>query len=79
MLVNVGEMSEKKQENVGEMSEKQSLILKLIQSNNKISANKLAIELKVTSRTIERELKSLKDSGRIVRIGGARGGYWKLL
>lgn len=61
------------------MSEKQTRILRLIQNNNKISANKLAIELKVTSRTIERELKFLKDSGRIVRIGGARGGHWELL
>ncbi|MGL5894325.1 MAG: HTH domain-containing protein, partial [Bacteroidales bacterium] len=76
---NVGEKRVKRQIIVGEMSEKKQLILKLIENNNKISAKELAAELDVTSRTIERELQKLKEEGIIVRQGGARGGYWKII
>ena len=36
-----------------------------------------AEKLKVTTRTIEREMKKLRESGRIELVGGKRYGYWE--
>lgn len=60
------------------MSERQSKMLELMAENNTISAKQLAELLNTTDRTIEREIKKLKESGMIERIGADRGGFWKL-
>lgn len=75
----VGEMSEKTPEIVGEMSERGKRILALIAENSTISAKQLAEQLKTTDRTIEREIKKMKESKIIERIGGDRGGFWKII
>jgi predicted HTH transcriptional regulator len=73
---NVGEMSEK---NVGEkLSERQEMMLFYIKQNDIISAKELAKFLQITDRTIEREIQKLKRTGVLERIGGDRGGYWKI-
>ena len=37
----------------------------------------LAEKLEVTIRTIEREMKKLRESGRVIRVGGKRYGHWE--
>ncbi|MDR1182328.1 MAG: putative DNA binding domain-containing protein [Bacteroidales bacterium] len=83
----VGEMSEKRRRNVGEMSEKnvgeklterQKIILKYISQSNIISAKEISVLLQITDRTIEREMQKLKKMEILERIGGDRGGYWKI-
>lgn len=74
----VGEVSEKCRRNVGEVSERGRLILELIAENSTISAKQLAQQLNTTDRTVEREIKKLKESEIIERIGADRGGFWKI-
>ena len=33
----------------------------------------------VSTRTIERTLTKLQQAGRLVRVGAAKGGHWKVL
>jgi ATP-dependent DNA helicase RecG len=83
----IGEMPEKRRRNVGEMSEKnvggklterQKIILKYIAQSNIISAKEISVLLQITDRTIEREMQKLKKMEILERIGGDRGGYWKI-
>lgn len=38
----------------------------------------MAKKLNVTSRTVEREVRKLRESGRIERVGGRRFGRWEI-
>ena len=69
---NVGEI-------VGEPKDIQDRIIAAIVSDNKISAKALAEQFNVTVRTIERNIKVLRESGRLVHHGSARGGYWEVV
>ena len=51
----------------------------MLKKNGTLSALQLASMLETTERTIQRYLKQLKDSNKITRIGGAKGGYWKVM
>ena len=53
-------------------------IVKIIETNSKITANDLSKEFKVSERTIERDLKVLTDEKTIEYIGSAKDGYWKV-
>ena len=75
----VGELSENCRRIVGELSERQVKIFYSIIQNKTISAKKLSELLNTTDRTIEREIKKLKDMKIIERIGSDRGGYWKII
>lgn len=70
-------------ENVGDMSEKDSdakaSVLKIISDNNKASATGIAKAMSVTQRTVERYIKELREEGKLVRHGSARGGYWEVV
>jgi prophage maintenance system killer protein len=54
-------------------------VFSLIQKDNKITAAKLADQLNVSIVTVKRELKHLKDSGQIERIGSDKTGEWKII
>ena len=74
--IDVGEMSEK---NVGEvLTERQRIILKHIEQKNIISAKEISALLQIVDRTVEREIQKLKKMGILERVGGDRGGYWKV-
>ena len=57
------------------MSEK---ILALITINRFINAARLAREIGVASRTVERALAELRRTGKIRRVGPDKGGYWEV-
>ena len=40
--------------------------------------SEMAEKLKVTTRTIERKMKKLCESGRVIRVGGKRYGHWEV-
>ena len=69
MAVNGGEMSD----NAAKLK-----ILNLISADPKISATALARTLSLGKRTVERYIKELRDEGKLMRRGSARGGYWKI-
>jgi hypothetical protein len=75
---NVGEVSEKCRRNVGEMSDRQHKILEIIATDKTVSAQQLSELLNTTARTIEREIRKMRDMKIIERMGGDRGGFWKI-
>jgi len=63
----------------GKMSGKTSgKILDLINENNEITIPELSNRIGVTERTIERNIRKLRKEGKLKRVGGAKGGHWKL-
>ena len=64
---------------VEKTSEKTSeKIIRLIESNPEITIDELADHLGRSTRSIEMQLKKLKEAKKIVRIGPAKGGFWQL-
>lgn len=53
-------------------------IVALIQANNTITVTEMSETLGTSKRTVEREMKKLRDSKRIVREGGNRYGRWEV-
>lgn len=67
-------------ENVGEnVGDNEKQLLELLQDNPKLSATKAAKQVGLSSRQVERIIKRLKDSGKLVRHGSDRGGYWEVV
>lgn len=61
------------------LGETQQNIIKLMENNPKIAITALASELGISTTTIEKHIKTLKEQNIIQRIGGAKGGYWEIL
>lgn len=53
-------------------------IIDLILKDSEIKMSEMAEKLDVTTRTVEREMKKLRESGRVVRVGGKRYGHWEV-
>lgn len=51
----------------------------VITENPEYSAEKIAQELNITPRTVEKHQAKLKDAGVIERRGSTKAGYWKIL
>ncbi|SHJ33408.1 ATP-dependent DNA helicase RecG [Dethiosulfatibacter aminovorans DSM 17477] len=69
-------------ETVGEkfvINQLQKSILEQIKNNPKVTAEKIAGIIGVSSRTVERNIKLLKDNEYIVRVGADKGGYWEII
>lgn len=52
-------------------------IIELVASDPGMTTAAMAEKLNVTKRTVEREMKKLRETGRIERIGGKRYGRWQ--
>ena len=87
---NIGEGSVNDDENVGDVGENvgeksvndgdaKESVLNLITDNRKASASEIAKTLSVTQRTVERYIRELREEGRLIRHGSARGGYWEVI
>jgi len=61
---------------VNEVSDK---ILTLLRSNPKATAQKMALALDVTDKTIKRHLKTLREQGRLRRVGSDKAGHWEVV
>lgn len=53
-------------------------LLNLIIGNPKITRKELAESLSIPSSTVQFHIEKLKTEGRLIRVGSARGGYWKV-
>jgi len=60
------------------LTPREAEIILLIKNENSISRKRIAQKLGVGTTTVYRCIESLKDKGIIERIGGDRGGYWKI-
>ena len=55
-------------------------VLEYIKNNPQITAPKIAMELGLSTRGVEKSLRQLRDSGIIRRVGSPTfGGYWEIL
>jgi Fic family protein len=59
-------------------SENTEKILQLIKNNPKISRSELCDELKINPSAIQKHIEKLKNAKVIERIGGAKGGEWRV-
>lgn len=57
----------------------QDRLLELLKTDNKVSAKNAAAKLDMSERQIQRLLKTMKDEGKIKRIGSNRNGSWIVL
>lgn len=53
-------------------------IIELIEKKPEITMEDIAKKTDVTTRTIEREMKKLRESGRVARVNGKRYGHWEI-
>ena len=54
-------------------------IVKLIEKNKEITSIQIAERLKVSDKTIKRDMATLKEQGRLQRVGSLKSGYWEVL
>ncbi len=54
-------------------------ILEMLAGNSHITIKKMAAELGVSDRAVKKQIKGLKDEGRLRRVGPDRGGYWQIM
>jgi predicted HTH transcriptional regulator len=50
----------------------------LIKQNNKITVNEISASLGMSLSTVKRKIKTLKEQGKIYRIGSDKTGYWQI-
>ena len=53
--------------------------MELIKENPKITRNELSEKLEINPSAIQKHIQKLKSENRIERIGGDKGGYWKII
>lgn len=56
-----------------------SEIVKLIEKNKEITSIQIAERLKVSDKTIKRDMATLKEQGRLQRVGSLKSGHWEVL
>ncbi len=54
-------------------------IINLIKKDKNITILQIADLLSVSDKTIKRDITKLKNENKIVRVGGLKGGYWKVI
>ena len=58
--------------------DKNRMIIEAMQQDPKVSAVKIAILLGISSRSVEKRIKVMRENGMIRRIGPDKGGYWEV-
>jgi len=61
---------------VSEVSDK---ILMMVLANPKATAQKMALVLGVSDKTVKRHLKTLREEGRLMRVGSDKAGHWEVI
>ena len=70
-----GEDSEKNE--IYELTDTQKKMVELLRSDKQLSAKKIAEQLGLGSRSIEKNIKKLKSLGFLIRHGYPKNGYWE--
>ena len=73
--------SEKGSEKGSEKSSEKTdaLILEQLAADPGMTISELAEQLALSTRAIEKQLRNLQESGRLRRVGPAKGGHWEVL
>ena len=59
-----------------DVTERQQIILDLIVKNNRMTIPEMSLKIKVTERTIKRDIAILQKLGLLSREGGRKDGIW---
>jgi ATP-dependent DNA helicase RecG len=79
-FLNKEKVTEKVTKKVTEkVTENQKAILIILKDNPYCTTSKLSNKIGISQRKIKENIRKLKESGILERIGSARGGYWKVL
>ena len=54
-------------------------IIDIIKNNSSVTANEMADLIKISTRTVDRAIKELRDNNIIIREGSLKTGYWKII
>ena len=71
--------SERKDISSETASKSSERILNLIKNKPTISAAEIAMEIDMSSRGVEKQIKKLREAGIIKRNGADFGGYWEIV
>ena len=71
--------SERKARSSERGSETKDLIIDIIKQNPHITTAEIAMELNMSSRGVEKQIRKLRELGKIKRTGGRFGGYWEII
>ncbi|WP_308277482.1 HTH domain-containing protein, partial [Prevotella sp.] len=71
--------SETKTKSSERSSETKDLIIDIIKQDPHITAAEIAMQLNMSSRGVEKQIRKLREFGKIKRTGGRFGGYWEIL
>ena len=66
-------------DNIVKPIDKALAILNAIQQNPKVSAVEMASLLGISSRAVEKRLRSMRENDVIRRVGPDKGGYWEII
>ena len=61
------------------LDDTQNKILNLIKDNNSLTYDEISNQLNISSSTVKRKIKEMKELDIIIRVNGKRDGYWKIL
>ena len=59
--------------------ETKDLIIDIIKQDPHITAAEIAMQLNMSSRGVEKQIRKLRELGKIKRTGGRFGGYWEIV
>ena len=65
-----------RKDNRKELTERQEIIVNLIKENDRITIEDMTEKVKVSEKTIRRELSNLYEKGTLIREGGRKNGRW---
>jgi uncharacterized membrane protein YwaF len=60
------------------LSSMEHRVLEVIEKNPRAPKKQIAIDAKLTDAELDKQLKHLKEIGKIERVGPGNGGYWKI-
>ena len=55
------------------------MIIDIIKQDPHITAAEIAMQLNMSSRGVEKQIRKLRELGKIKRTGGRFGGYWEIV
>ena len=61
------------------VNDTQKNIILMMEENPKITAKELAVKLKITERNIRNNIRNLRESGFVGRVGSDKTGYWEVI
>ena len=71
--------SERKTKSSERSMETKDLIIEIIKQDPHITAAEIAMQLNMSSRGVEKQIRKLRELGKIKRTGGRFGGYWEIV